>query len=253
MLWLKDILEEKPIACGIWLSMGSHIVAEIAGLAGFDWVLLDLEHGLGGEGETLHCLQVLARANTAVVVRVPSVHSDLIKRALDFGASAIMVPMVETRDDAEGFVSLLKYPPQGIRGLTASSRASDFGHSFQDYFADANTKVGGIVQVETPQAVTQAAALAALDGVDALFVGHSDLSLALGCYGDLRAPELQRAEDLVLEACSLHGKHAGMLLKPGSDISSYVAKGFTLIAMGTDIGCLKSAFSSLVQGYRQIR
>lgn len=250
MNWLKDKLEANPSLYGVWLASGSVVAAELAAVASFDWALLDLEHGLFGESELLRLLQVLSRTGTTPVVRVPSGTSDLVQKALDFGASAIMAPRINGQREAAGFVAALRYPPAGTRGLTRSCRAADFGYSFGDYFRQANARLTGIVQVETAAAVEQADAIAATDGVDALFIGHSDLSLALGCFEDMSAPAMQEAEKKVLNACAKYGKKAGMLLKAGMPVEHYRQKGFSLLALGSDLGCLKQGFDTLLRSAR---
>jgi 2-keto-3-deoxy-L-rhamnonate aldolase RhmA len=251
MKWLKDKLEAKPLLHGIWLSTGSHAAAEIAVEAGFDWALLDLEHGLGGEQELLRALQVMSRTDTTPVVRVPSSESDLVKKALDFGASAVMAPMINTASEAERFVRAMRYPPLGVRGLTASSRAASYGYDFKEYFRQANTRVCGIAQIETGRAVEQADAIAAVDGIDVLFIGHSDLSLELGCFGDYDSPLMRAAEGAVLDACARHGKKAGMLLKSGMSAEACQQKGFSFLALGSEIGCLRQGFDQLIKTARR--
>ncbi len=248
MKWLKDKLETQKHVHGVWLSAGSHVAAEIAAAAGFDWALLDLEHGLGGEQDMLRMLQVMSRTGTAPVVRVPSHTSELIKKALDFGASGVMAPMVNSAADAQAFVRALRYPPTGSRGLTASSRAAGYGYEFKEYFRQANSRITGIAQIETARAVEQADAIAAIDGVDVLFIGHSDLSLELGCFGEYAAPSMQTAEAAVLAACVRHGKKAGMLLKAGMSAEACRQKGFSFLALGGDIGCLRQGFDQLLKG-----
>ncbi len=251
MNWLKARFETDSALDGLWLTSGSHVVAELAGVAGFDWVLLDMEHGLGDDADILRLLQVLSGTAVAAVVRVPAPGSEWIGRALDFGAAGIMVPRLDSAVEARAFVQALRYPPDGRRGLTGSSRAAGYGYSFKDYFPTANRQVAGIVQIETVAAVEAVDSIAAVDGVDGLFIGHSDLSLALGCYGQLEAPALQAAESAVLEACARHGKRAGLLLKAGLDPRRYREKGFSLLSLGTDIGCLKEGFARLLETVRR--
>lgn len=245
MNWLKDQLAERASLNGIWLSSGSHVAAELAAAAGFDWALLDMEHGLGESADILHQIQVLSGTGCTSVVRVPSAVSDRIPRVLDFGAAGVMAPKIESAEQATEFIRALRYPPQGIRGMTRSSRASSYGYDFQHYAAQANAKLTAIVQIETGRAVKQADAIAAVDGVDILFIGHSDLSMDLGCFGQSDAPALQEAESAVLAACRRHGKRAGLIAKSGA-AASYRRRGFTFIALGTDIGCFKQGFATLL-------
>ncbi|MCA1810132.1 MAG: HpcH/HpaI aldolase/citrate lyase family protein [Kiritimatiellia bacterium] len=245
MNWIKERLAREPLR-GIWLACGSPVAAEMAGLAGFDWALLDLEHGLGTETDVLRMMQALSGTTAAPVVRVPSMRSDLIKRVLDFGAAGVMAPMIDNAGQAREFVRALRYPPAGVRGMTGSSRASGYGRDFARYQREANEHILGVVQIETAVAVENALELAAVSGVDVLFIGHSDLSLALGCYNQFDAPVLRAAEAKVLEACARHGKRAGILLRPGMRQDTMIKRGFSLLAMGSDLGCLKSGFQRLL-------
>ena len=246
MNWLKDKFATQATVNGIWLSAGSHVAAELAAAAGFDWALLDLEHGLGDKADVLRMIQVLSRTGCAPIVRVPTSTSETIKWALDFGASGVMAPMVESAEQAAAFIRTLRYPPAGSRGLTSSSRAAGYGYDFRDYFRDANAKITGIVQIETAQGVAQADAIAATAGVDVLFIGHSDLSLALGCFENLTAPVMQAAEATVLAACVRHGRKAGMLFRVGMTAELYRQKGFSVLALGSDVGCLKQGYNQLL-------
>ena len=247
MNWLKDKLSTRDSVSGLWLTMGSAVVTEIVGDAGFDWVLIDLEHGLGGEHDALRMLQVLSGTSVASIVRVPSFNSDLIKCVLDFGASAIMAPMVDNQREASEFIRLLRYPPEGLRGLTSASRASDYGRNFSVYFQNANEKITGIVQVETAEAVESIDEIVAVPGVDVVFVGHSDLSLSLGCFGDFDNPLMRRAENKITQACVRHGKIAGMLLKSSMSIDDYRERGFSFFGLGSDVGCLKNGIHQLLE------
>lgn len=247
MNWLKDKIDSSDILKGIWLSTGSHVAAEIAGQAGFDWALIDLEHGLAGDMDALRLLQVLSTTPAAGVVRVPSSDSELIGRVLDFGASAIMAPTINNAEAAECFVRALRYPPEGERGLTASSRASDYGYDFKNYFRDANSKIVGIAQIETAVAVEQADQIAAVPGIDILFIGHSDLSLDLGCFGSFESKEMQMAEEQVINACMRHNKIPGMLLKSSMSVDAFQERGFKFFGLGSDLGCLKEGYKKMLE------
>lgn len=244
--WFKDRLDRGDDVLGIWLSAGSHVAAEVAAAVGFDWALLDLEHGLGSEADVLRQLQVLDQSATAAVVRAPRATSDVLGRVLDYGATAVMAPSVDTADQARAFVAALRYPPAGTRGLSGSSRAARWGLDFRDYFAQANERLTALVQIETAAGMANAEAIAAVDGVDVLFIGHSDLGLALGCPGQLDAPAIAAAEEAVLAACARHGKRAGMLLKAGVDAGPYRERGFSVLALGSDVGCLRAGLGGLL-------
>jgi 2-keto-3-deoxy-L-rhamnonate aldolase RhmA len=247
MNWLKDKCNENPVMRGIWLSTGSRVAAELAAASGFEWALLDMEHGVCNESDILDQLQLLTNTGTCPVVRIPSRSNDIVKKVLDYGATAVMSPMINTPEEAEEFVRVTKYPPDGTRGMTSSSRAAGYGFNFKEYYRDANRKMTVIVQIETQQSVSNIEKIAAVQGVDILFVGHSDLSLALGCFEDFSSEKMQNAESQVLAAAGKYGKRAGMLLKVSMNIEDYRKKGFSFFAMGTDMGCLKSGYKKLLQ------
>ncbi len=232
---------------GVFIASGMEVSVELAAGAGFDWVILDMEHGLGDEAKLLSMIRCLDGTNTAPLVRIPALREEAVKRALDFGAAGILCPMVRSADDARELVHLTQYPPLGRRGLTASSRASGYGKHFGDYFARANTEILRVVQIETPEALAAIDAIAAVDGVDVLFIGHSDLSLSLDCYGDFTHPKMVQAEKDVLAAAAHNGKIAGLLLKQTMDADDYRARGFQFLALGTDIGCLRSGYTKLLR------
>ncbi len=247
MKWFKDKFETHANVNGIWLATSSHTAVELAAAAGFDWALLDMEHGVGDRRDVTHQIHLLTATPCLPVVRIPSAASDAIKWALDAGAAGIMAPMIEGAEQARTFARALRYPPVGTRGLTRSSRACRYGHDFDAYFAGANTGVCAIVQIETARAVEQADAIAAVDGVDVLFIGHADLSLNLGCFEQFDAPAIRAAEADVLAACARHGKRAGLLLRSGMSIDELHRRGFSLLALGTDIGCLKQGFAAMLK------
>jgi 2-keto-3-deoxy-L-rhamnonate aldolase RhmA len=245
MHWIREQVSRGDALIGVWLATGSAVVADIAGTAGFDWALVDLEHGLGSDGGVLSQLQVLDRHGIASIVRIPALDAVAVKRALDLGAAGIMVPQVRTADEARDAVRFTRYPPDGIRGMTSQSRAAGFGRDFADYYGQANRSVLTVIQIETPEAVANAAEIAAVDGVDVLFIGHSDLSLQLGCFQEYRHPRVLAAGDAVLAACRQHGRQAGAILRPPTTAEEALARGFSFLATGTDIGCLRKGFEAM--------
>ncbi len=246
MHWIRNDVLEGHVHTGIWLASGSAVVADIAGGAGFDWALIDLEHGLGTASDVLPHIQVLDRHGVAAIVRIPALDVALVKRALDAGAAGIMVPQIRTAEEARQAVSFTRYPPDGIRGMASSCRAGDFGRNFREYHATANAGVLTVIQIETPEAVENAAEIAAVPGVDVLFVGHSDLSLQLGCFREFRHARVLAAEDAVLAACRDHGKQAGAILRPPTTLAEAAGRGFTFLALGSDIGCMRTGFDAML-------
>lgn len=232
-------------ADGIWLATASPVTAELAAAAGFAWALIDLEHGAASDADALRLIQALTPTGTAPIVRLPSAGSDLAARLLDAGAAGLMAPHVEDAATAAAFVAGLRYPPRGRRGVSASCRAAGYGTSWASYRSEANDRVCAVVQIETAAGVASADEIAAVDGVDVLFIGHSDLTADLGCGDDMTAPAVVAAERTVLAACRRHGKRAGMLLKAGMRAAPRRADGFDLLALGSDLGCLRAGFARL--------
>jgi len=232
---------------GLFIASGAVGPVEIASVCGFEWLILDMEHGLGDENMTLQQIRALDGSGTVPLVRIPLLDAGMIKRFLDFGAAGIMCPMISNSEQAGALVSAMRYPPEGMRGLTGSSRASSYGAGFKDYFRDANGKLLCIAQIETAEAVENVDSIAAVPGIDVLFIGHSDLSLNLGCYNDFENGKMHSAEKVLLEACARHGKIPGMLMKSGMRADDCIQKGFRFLALGTDHSAMKQAFLSMLQ------
>ncbi len=234
--------KEQSILRGLWIASGSVTAAEIAGHAGFDWLLLDGEHGLGGEEFMLQALRALSGTKVCPIVRVPQADSPLIGRVLDFGAGGIMVPGVKTLDEVRRCVNRVYYPPKGERGLASSCRAAGFGGNFQEYFEKANRDTALIIQIENRESVELAEQIAALDGVAGLFIGHSDLKLNLN--NDAEA--VKSAEEAVLAVCAKYRKIPGLLLRQGQAPAPYIERGFRMIGLGSDNGIMKQGFAQLL-------
>jgi 2-keto-3-deoxy-L-rhamnonate aldolase RhmA len=236
---------------GTFLNLGSPVAAEICGLAGFDWVLIDLEHGSGSEPALLHELQAVAGTGATAVVRVEANDPARIGRALDFGAEGIMVPRVDTADDAVAAVAAMRYPPQGARGVALMNRSGGFGRR-PGGFAGANERVLGIVQIESPQGVANASAIAEVDGVHALFIGPSDLSHSMGIPGDLEAAPFQDAVLAVVAAARDAGKASGILAQSAEQLAAYAEQGFQLLAVGGDGIFLAATARSVAERCREL-
>lgn len=226
---------------GIWLVTGSPIAAELAATVGFAWALIDLEHGQLDAGDALRLVQILSPTATAPIVRLPDAHSPLAYRLLDAGAAGLMAPRVDDAASAAAFAAQLRYPPHGQRGIASSCRAAGYGAQWSTYRPEADARISAIVQIESAVAVAQADAIAATPGVDVLFIGHSDLGADL----DHDAAAMQQADAYVVAACRRHGKRAGLLLKAGRSAAHARAAGFDVIALGSDLGCLRSGFTQL--------
>ena len=224
----RERLAAGETLLGTFLNLGSPLAAEACARAGFDWLLFDLEHGAGTERELIPTLQAVG-GRCSVVVRVEANERQRFARALDAGADGVMVPRIDSADEAAQAVASMRYPPRGARGVAYMNRGADWGHPHTD--ADAL----GVIQIESAGAVEDADAIAAVDGVDVLFVGPNDLGAALG------TDDLPLAK--VLDAAAANGKAAGILARSREDAERYVQEGFRFVAIGSD-----SLF--LVQGAR---
>lgn len=227
------VLAGEPVF-GAFLNLGSVVSAEVAGRAGLDWVLVDLEHGHGTDADLLPQLHAIQLGSTAALVRIAAAERIRVGRALDMGADGIMVPRLETPDEVAATIGWMRYPPDGTRGVALPARGGGFGEVPHAELRGANDRVLGVIQVESPAAVEAAPAVAALDGADVLFVGPTDLSHAMGVPGRFDDPAFVAALDRVIAACRAHGKAAGILLRAGTEVADAVARGFTFVGIGSD-------------------
>jgi len=230
---LRARLRRGEVLAGTFLNLGSALAAEACGVAGLDWVVIDLEHGSGSEADLVGQLHGARVGGIHAVVRVESAERPRAGRALDLGAEGIMLPRIDSLDEARAAIAHLHYPPAGDRGVATYNRACGFG-TRPDAIAAAVQRTAGIVQIETPAAVAAASEIAALDGVDALFVGPGDLSHAMGIFGRTDAPEFQTALRSVIDAAHRHGRAAGILVPTPGAVPGALALGFTLVAVGSD-------------------
>jgi 4-hydroxy-2-oxoheptanedioate aldolase len=248
--YLRERALRREVLAGTWLNLGSSVTAEIAGRAGFDWLLIDLEHGSGDEAHLLGQLQAISATEAVGIVRIAWNEAPRVKRTLDLGPSGIMIPYVNTAEEARRAVAAMRYPPEGVRGAARFTRAAGFSQEFDRYFAEANANLLTILQIETPQAVEQVEEIAAVEGVDVLFVGPLDLSVGLGIPQQYDHPEFRAALRRVSDAAQRAGKAAGILLASADQIAPTVADGFTFLAVGSDGGMVAAGMKSLRSAFR---
>jgi len=234
---------------GTWISSASPIVAEAIGCAGFDWGVVDMEHAPLDVMGVVQVLQALASTKMLPVVRVPWNDAVMVKRVLDAGAATLMFPFVQDADEARRAVAATRYPPEGVRGMAAMSRATRFGTA-SNYFKTANQNVGVIAQVETPQAIAQLDAIAAVDGVDALFIGPADLSAAMGHLGQPAHPAVLEVMARAVQRCKSLGMPVGTLGNGPEIVAQYRAIGFDFVAVASDIGFMMRAAQSAIAALR---
>lgn len=232
---------------GTWLSLASPVAAEIAGLCGFDWALLDAEHAPSTTASIMAQMQSMGRFRTAPIVRVPWLDRVHMKWALDIGCAGIMVPYIETVEQAQEALAFMRYAPQGTRGVGAGTRASDYGYNWSEYSAKANEKLLTIAQMETQLAVDNSKAIAALDGIDVLFVGPMDLSTSLNMPGRFTDPAFMKVLQDIADNARTAKKAAGILLPNVQLVPALRQIGYTFIAVSSDINMVAQGFKQLQQ------
>jgi 4-hydroxy-2-oxoheptanedioate aldolase len=222
---------------GLFIQLGSAVTTEIAARAGFDFLVLDQEHGLGGEDTTLAQLTACAGTHACPVVRVAANEAPRFKRALDAGAVGVMVPYVEGAAAAQLAVDAMRYPPRGVRGVARGTRATNYGADSASYWDACDKTLVLMAQIETAASVEAAEAIAAIDGVDVLFVGPTDLGTSLAGrpipFDDER---LVAARQRVANAARAAGKKAGILAMAPEHVALVRAEGFTVVMLGSDMG-----------------
>ena len=243
----RDLLAGKQLI-GCWCSLANPITAEVLGVAGFDWLLLDAEHAPNDVLSLIPQLMALKDSPSAPVVRPPWNDTVLIKRLLDAGFFNFLIPFVETAEQARSAVAATRYPPQGVRGVSVSQRGNRYGAQ-ADYFSSVNDQIAVIVQIESAAGVATAAEIAAVDGVDCLFIGPSDLAAGLGHFGKPNHPDVQAAIASVLAAAGAAGKPVGILSPAEADARRYLAQGMRVVAVGSDLGLLRTQSQALADKY----
>lgn len=220
---------------GAFCDLASPLSAEIAGNAGYDWLILDLEHGASTEADLLGLIHAVQTTPAAPLVRPQSAERLRIGRALDLGAEGVMLPQLQSAADVRAALPFLRYPPAGARGVALRTRGADMGAlGHADVARVVNERILGIVQVEAPGTVADADAIAALDGVDVLFVGPADLSHTLGVPGRFDDPTYLDALRTVVDACERHGKAAGILLYDAAVVARHLELGFRFVGLGSE-------------------
>jgi 2-dehydro-3-deoxyglucarate aldolase len=244
----QDVLARRRLI-GCWCALGSAITAEVMGLAGFDWLLFDGEHGPNDVLSLVPQLMALKGSPSAPMVRPPWNDAVVVKRLLDIGFANFLFPYVQSADEARRAVASTRYPPEGTRGVAVIHRGSGYG-TVERYLDVANENVTVVVQVESRVAVEAADEIAAVPGVDALFVGPSDLAAGLGHRGNSRHDEVQAAIMRVFESAAACGKSAGILALDEADARRYMDMGATLVGVGADVMVLRDGARSLRERYK---
>ena len=235
---------------GLWNSLCSNFSTEVIAGAGFDCIVLDMEHSPNEVFGVLSQLQAIAPyEGVSAIVRPPWNDPVIIKRVLDVGAQTLLIPYVQNVDEARRAVEATRYPPDGFRGVAVATRANKWGR-VKDYFKRVNDELCVIVQLETSFALEHLEAIAALDGIDCIFIGPSDLSASLGHLGDAQAPEVRAAIDDAFARTKRAGKAAGILMTVEADAQRYLKEGVEFVAVGSDVGLLARGAEALAAKFK---
>uniref|UniRef100_UPI00403F0533 4-hydroxy-2-oxoheptanedioate aldolase n=1 Tax=Paraburkholderia sp. 22B1P TaxID=3080498 RepID=UPI00403F0533 len=249
----KAALAARRKQIGFWLSMADAYLAEVSATAGFDWLLIDGEHAPNDVRTTLSQLQAVAPYSGEPVVRPVSGDPALLKRLLDIGARNLLVPMVDTAEQAHALVSAVRYPPHGIRGVgSAVGRASRWS-SRTDYLDIADSEICLLVQAETTTALTNLESICEVDGVDGVFIGPADLAASMGHRGKPGHPEVQQVIDSAMRTIIASGKAAGTLTSDPALARHYLELGCTFVATGVDILVFANAARKLARDFADVR
>lgn len=230
----QALLAKRPLI-GLWSSSCSSVVVEAVAGAGFDWLLLDTEHAPNELPMMLNHLQAMTGGTAAPVVRPAWNDTVILKRYLDIGAQNFLVPFVQNADEARSAVAATRYPPQGVRGVAVMHRANRYGR-VSDYYQRANDEMTVLVQIESLTALKNIEAIAAVEGVDGLFLGPSDLAAAHGRVGDNRHPEVRATMEDAVRRILKTGKAAGTLAPVEEDARHWLKLGCTFVAVGNELG-----------------
>jgi 2-keto-3-deoxy-L-rhamnonate aldolase RhmA len=237
---------------GAWLHLCSGMSAEIMGDAGFDWILIDMEHGHGDLQTLMSQLQGMSTSTSIPIVRAPWNDVVMIKRILDMGVYGVMIPWINTKAEAESAVQACKYPPDGVRGVARNIRATAYGRDFPEYTHRANDEVMIIAQIETTTAVNNIDEILSVPGIDVVFIGPSDLSASMNLMGQYDHPDLLKAISTVKTAAENHHVALGTLCTSIEQLTTLAGEGYQFLSMGSDAAFVVQKSSELAEMYRNI-
>jgi 4-hydroxy-2-oxoheptanedioate aldolase len=245
----KRALAERRPQIGLWCSLTSPIAVEVVAGSGFDWLLLDTEHSPNEVPIVLSQLQAMTGGTGSAVLRPAWNDPVLFKRWLDIGVQSFLVPWVQNADEARRAVEATRYPPQGVRGIAVTVRANNYGR-VKDYARLANSEICVVVQLETRTALGNLEAIAAVEGIDALFIGPSDLAADLGHVGNSAHPDVRSAIDDAIDRIQAAGKVPGILAPVEADARRWLERGCLMLAVGSDVGLLARQSEALAARFK---
>lgn len=246
----KQAIRSPGAQIGLWLGLADPYAAELCATAGFDWLLVDGEHGPNDLRSMLAVLQAVAPYPSQPVVRVPHGDAALIKQVLEIGATTLLVPMVESAAQARELVRAMRYPPAGIRGVGSGLARSSRWSAYPQYLNEANERVSLLVQVETTSALEQLDQIAAVDGVDGVFIGPSDLSASMGFLGQPGHPTVRAAIEHAIARILAAGKAPGILAVDETLARRYIELGTRFVAVGVEATMLAHATRALAGRFK---
>lgn len=233
---------------GLWLTLGSAFAAEAVAGAGFDWLLLDMEHSPADLETVLAQLQAVSAYRATPIVRPPTNDTVAIKRLLDIGVQGLLIPYVQSAEEAAAAVAAIRYPPRGVRGVSATTRATRFGR-VADYGRRAEAELCLLVQVETEEALRQLEAIAGVDGVDGVFIGPGDLAASMGHLGQPGHPAVKAAVLDAIARLKRLGAPSGLLTGDAEFAETCLAQGASFVAVGVDAAMLARTADGLAQRF----
>jgi 4-hydroxy-2-oxoheptanedioate aldolase len=245
----KHAIAKGQLQIGLWCSLCSNITAEIVAHSGYDWLLLDTEHSPNEVPDVLSQLQAVQTGTASAIVRPAWNDIVLIKRYLDIGAQTLLIPFVQTPEEARAAVAATRYPPGGIRGITGSGRASRYGR-VKDYLKNASSEICLLVQVETKNALDQIEKIALVEGIDGVFIGPNDLSASFGHLGNWGQADVQTALKEAVVRLKKIGKPAGILTPNEEEAKRFIEWGYTFVAVGSDLGLLAKNADALAKRFK---
>lgn len=249
----KKALRERQTQIGFWQALANPYTVEISADAGFDWLLLDAEHAPNDIPLLVSQLQAMRGSSSHAVIRPPIGETYIIKQLLDIGAQSILVPMVDSRQQAEELVRAVSYPPRGVRGVGAAlARASRFNR-ITDYLQTANDEICLLLQIENMKGLAALDEIATVEGVDGIFIGPADLAADMGYLGKPGSPEVQAEVEQALHRIQSHGKAAGILTADLALARRYVDLGATFVAIGNDVTLFANATTRLLEDFNRLR
>jgi 4-hydroxy-2-oxoheptanedioate aldolase len=246
----KQALNRGETQIGLWLALADAYAAELCAGSGFDWLLIDGEHAPNDLRTMLAALQAIAAYPVRPVVRIPHGDQHLIKQVLDIGATTLMVPMVESPEQASELVRAVRYPPLGVRGVGSAIARSSRWSRYANYLHEANAQISLIVQVETQAALVRVKDIAAVEGVDGVFIGPTDLSASAGFLGQADHPQVRAMIAVAFERIASAGKAPGILCSDPTLARYYISVGARFIAVGVDTTLLARASNALAASFK---